>query len=1792
MNRLAELAAPKQNRLSGLRPPQPAGFNEPETRQMIELSNEVGLSPNEVEPYYGDLKNELGQFRPADPTDPFAVGPRRVEDRRIGTIEQITRMDASDWLERVPFSPAGAVVSGDLMIAATRLRKDDYATEKRKLARTGLEIAKGIEGVEPPVGTTTETIAKEISSDPLRQADIEKIERFLLQQQEIAERGMTWGAKVFDGATYLPAWMIEFALTGGLAKLGSRGAQEIGLKTLQGYAKTTGGKAVLKAAGWTGAQITRATLGMPHRLADEIIERRVSQIALENGTVVQVDPESWATSLVKGWAANVIEVASESAGEGIIKGGAWVTRKTLPRLPFGQRLYNGLRDAWVATHPRGGAMDDFAQRFFDAAKFDGLLGEVGEERLATVLHAIVGTDDFGLGPEAGPLDRLKKGLAEDLKNLPVEAAVLAIPGGAKLAARAAGRISDGKRPEVQGPQEGRPEVAEQPQEAEVAREERRISPEKLRAVVDELPADDAKEKAKTLGVPISGGGQKGLKDRLAARLADLTQFPKASDPLPGETHPGSWPYLDFLKRWASEFDDKGPWWRRYSISKPEKPREMYKRLKEEYRQRQAWDFLKKAGQSLPESPMMDAMAEEKGVGREQPSPTPQRPGETKQDWQLTRSEYAEKLTASREREKAIRTKLQYNPAQDADVKASIAKAGGEILSDEPVGDVFYPARFDSYTPEENDIGLTDVVYDELIAVNEQGERELITPEMLEPRQRGQLQEGRPHSNFHVTTYRMGGTIKYAYVIDGMADVDAPYQESFISDKPLGKMAWMELLRRRKEYRDFMRQTQPLETPQPYNAMLIDAIKRGDPVPFALYSDWSGTLAAPSLMEAVRQGVAKGLPITKEQATQLRNRLASESFLGAERHGIAIADLDAIDKAIASFEPPAGQPAPGAQPSPQTPPAESHLGPTEVEVRRQLHDQAAIETQEAILDFFGEPAPADFTPREPTESDIGWFRRFLHDNGIVEREGYEPLSEKDYRDIYKFLQFPDDVSRSFPAFRPIYEIQKAREIGKHVLDRHYAELTKPYFDLSDEERGPVDRMLVDVEQNTGNVQALYESMNDAQRAGYDSIRKGLDEAAEMLVKFMEELGVREDWVEEFRTRITKYVPHKWYGDWRVVVKERAEPGKRGRTLDMSGVTYRERFKERDRLKAMYPNANIVVMKATKLPMEAFQDAPFGGVVEMVEQVIKRAQEKSGQIANVTPEQQKVIEEAWRDLWKSKGFGMHFIHRQETPGWTQDLRKPLAEYFSGFTGYLTKMQACLAFPEALATVDARKTPNLYKYSSEYIRYVSGDTNSFGHTKSLAYYWYLYGNVKSAVVNLSGNLTLGWPVLSKQTNLPLARMLLAMGRTAAGQLTAKEKAFLTALEAKGYLDPQMAVEISGHGGNAIYRATMGKAQQALSWADWFGRMEGFNRRSMAIALYDAGMTGTDDANLRKVSDLVEEAHHRFSKGNRPQLWRGYLSPAMTFRSWTLHYLTWTKNEIKAKRLAPVARSMAAMGLVGGLKAVPIVAPLLLLYRQVFDSDPEADAREAVGELAQSIGLSEQVGRKAADVAMRGLPSGAGVSLTGSVEIGGLLPEFDPRQKWQAAVGEWIGGVLADVPVRIDRVRASLRGRDYLRALEDASPEFLRNPLAAIRMYTQGAATRSGRPIVDHEFHRQMKLNEYQAILKSLGFQPDKLARQYEIKAFLDEVYAKKQALKSQWADRFVLAAQSGDKDGMDEVLEEIDRYNRRMDVRGRPDMKISGEELDPMLNTRVQPVGLPSESMLGTYERIWKQYYGEGK
>jgi hypothetical protein len=1635
MNRLESLQ-PQRNRLEGLnRPPR---FDEPDVRKMLETSRNLMVSPEQMEPYWESLKLESDLLGRVDPSDPFAVGRARAEDNRIGTIEQIIRMDAVDWTSRIPFSPTGALASADLMAAAHRLQKDVYEEE----FRAEFEKAESPEGRMQRLPGKPKVIAL---PQERRQQDLRSIESFLLKQQEVAERGMTFGAKVFDGLSYMPAWMIEFALTGGMAKLGNQTAREIGLKTLQGYAKTKGGRAVLKAAGWTGAQITRSTLGMPHRLAEEIVERRVDRISLEEGKVVQVDPESWATSIWKGWASNLIEVASESAGEGIIKGGAWVGRNTLAKMPLGSRLYEGLRRAYIATHPKPGAADEFATRFFDAAKFDGLIAEMGEERLATVLHAIVGTEDFGLGPEAGPLARLKKGLEDDLKNLPVEAAVLAVPGGAKMALDARGRVRDAKTPPAEETVPG-------------------VPGEGQATGVGETPTVAAE-------APAGEGGQPWEMTReeyIAPTLADAKDAVEGTQAVTETGEP------------VTVFHGTGEVFERFDSG-----------------------FL--------------------GTGSGAPS--------AREGFFFA----ADKETAA-----------SYAKGETASVNAAYLYMENPLVHD------FKGSKFRDETYK-----------DLLVRAKAEGHDGAIFRNTYDGAEKTDIYVVFDAGQIHELPGDADHALEVAHAVDSGLPVPRRVLEQYRgikwADEALAKLE---------------AETPPVRPSEP---------REGEPAP-----------------EVGREGVPQTgeQPVTLQQVTEAVVNEQPEGLVArfeAERPDLAEVHRQfrtwswgrlplAIRRRLKALgEESIEQPVTEDTPFEDLPPAAKERfaiehavnqafgidtsEPTENEVRDQNTALAAQETADSLREYFGETPPADLPSPSMPDVDVPFIENLV---------AWWKLGKKQHKDmvrVFKYIQFRDDVAQSFPQYKPTYELQKAREIANQVMWQHLAEKTKPYFDLDDKRLAAVHEALVAVEQYPDNpaLGKLINALDAEQRAAYVATREALDELGELLIAEMERLEVPQEQIDEMRARIGNYIPHKWYGNFRVVVKEpRARAKALGRppqTIDMSGVSRWEAEQEKRRLQQSYPESAVFVVKETNLPYQAFQEATYAPVQSMVNLVIEQWKKQVGDLPGITENQADALEQAFKDLEKSKGFGMHFIKRAEVKGWTQDLRRPLAEYYAGIVGFLTKMEAMRKFPEALAEIDPAKTPNLYLMAVEDVKYWTGEQpHEMPKLRSGLYYAYLFLNLKSAAVNLTGNMVLGWPTLSRYTKQSMAKMLGAQADLAVGRITQGEKALLAQMEETGLLDPQLSQEISGFGGNPIYRSTVGKAKQALSWIDFFRAAESFNRRSMAVAIHRAGIT--DPA---RITEIVDEAHHRYSKGTRPSLFRGGFTPLMTFRSFTLHQLTWIKNQIKEGRIGPLARHMAAWTFIGGLKALPLAGLGALAYAQIFKSDPEEDMAEVIGETA-------------AKIVMRGAPTAAGVTLSGSVGMHDLVPVVEPGQDVFKAYAEWAGGVLADVPARVSRVTKDIQVGDYASALEDMSPEFLRNPLAAWRQYSQGARYRSTQPVLDLDGKGQFHLSEMEAVMKAMGFQPERLSRAYEKGRILMAIGAERQANKRVWGQRFHLGLINGDTETRKEVLQELTEYNRRMLSRKAPEQVIPPGELLQYVKTLMRPGNMPARRELMTYMRAF--------
>ena len=288
----------------------------------------------------------------------------------------------------------------------------DY--EKKEAGYAKVEIREIDWGPLPVTKTGTER-TKEI----LKQAQ-DKVDVYA----EKSRRGQTIAASIFDGVTMLPAYMMEFYTGGALAKV-------IGLP----YKGIKGAFA---------ASAVRTTI-QPHRVASSIIDQRAKG-------------EKPASALFKAYGDVYIENLSEAAGGAVVP--------ILKKLPFGSKLTAAMiRMGKKLKIPESQIISRMAQK----GGWNGLVGEWGEERLATELRAIFDVEDFGAGPDSSIPDRMVAGFLADmtLENQLIELGVLSVPFGARMIAS---KVIGPDAVEIEKP----PTVEEEPtakEQAQTAEEE-------------------------------------------------------------------------------------------------------------------------------------------------------------------------------------------------------------------------------------------------------------------------------------------------------------------------------------------------------------------------------------------------------------------------------------------------------------------------------------------------------------------------------------------------------------------------------------------------------------------------------------------------------------------------------------------------------------------------------------------------------------------------------------------------------------------------------------------------------------------------------------------------------------------------------------------------------------------------------------------------------------------------------------------------------------------------------------------------------------------------------------------------------------------------------------------------------------------------------------------------------------------------------------------------------------------------------------------------------------------------
>ena len=729
----------------------------------------------------------------------------------------------------------------------------------------------------------------------------------------------------------------------------------------------------------------------------------------------------------------------------------------------------------------------------------------------------------------------------------------------------------------------------------------------------------------------------------------------------------------------------------------------------------------------------------------------------------------------------------------------------------------------------------------------------------------------------------------------------------------------------------------------------------------------------------------------------------------------------------------------------------------------------------------------------------------------------------------------------------------------------------------------------------------------------TIRRMLDNSQLGLYNHLRESKLPKNVIDTYRSSmgsVHNYFPHVRFGDHSI------------RVLDGEGNVLERRHFFGTKLTADAKAAKILEELKAKYG-DSIKDVEYGKLQDLsedvfefpmrtadMEKVLQEALNSTGIDGDIKKKLLRAMEQQVSDLFKARGFGQHMMRRNNIAGYEmEDIGKVLFTYCSGQYGWLTKMDAAMKFGEALAKVDAKKKPRLYAWAKNYVMDMLRNADRLDAlvdtAKNLMFLNFLGGNFKTAAVNLTQNLITGYPRLGVELGFKHAAtsFIRDAGKALCHQIsdgkaksiTPEEKAFLQDFYDRGITRDNFMREMMGDltGGRMSY--AWRQFSRVMAWP--MSAAERFNRTSLALAAYRAARAGKvvntetlerfgyqkgqkfDEQSARDfAAGLVTDSHYLYGKANRPEIFRHgdvgkVASSFYTFRSFTHNTLEFWRTLFKMgwRGKAAVGISLGMTATLGGLVSVPLWSTAMTVWRQLFaDGD---DPERKLYNWAYKNG-----GKNAADVLFYGMPSMAGVTISGSLGMElPILQDLKGDKPWGRQIlssGMEIFGVPVAMLEKIGNTFEFAGKGDYWRATEEALPTAASNVMKAIRLADEGMTTRSGKPIADGT-GRPIKLSKSESVAKALGFQPVRQSKAFDAHKGQSDVEAFKKNKQDELVTRYLKAFRAKDMAAKEEVLRDWKDYNNKMIREDKRHLVI--KPLYPLAMQRMKP-NKPQASMRG--------------
>ena len=254
--------------------------------------------------------------------------------------------------------------------------------------------------------------------------DIKLIESWLIELEEKQARGISIGGRIAAGITELPAFMVEFLLTGPLFKTGSAAAKTAATKLLGRFAEKSASKLAIRVVAAGFGSVIRTAVNLPRIFAGAAENMTAGIMVTDDGAIAFADADvspfkALARSFADLYIENLTEVSGPALKAGVLKVGKGIGK----RFPILPKFTQALSEKWISNGLSKGVTrtaTDFLKASATKVGYDGILEEMGEEQLGRILRAATGLEDFDT-------------IIPSMEDLLVEAGIFAVPGGVSLA---------------------------------------------------------------------------------------------------------------------------------------------------------------------------------------------------------------------------------------------------------------------------------------------------------------------------------------------------------------------------------------------------------------------------------------------------------------------------------------------------------------------------------------------------------------------------------------------------------------------------------------------------------------------------------------------------------------------------------------------------------------------------------------------------------------------------------------------------------------------------------------------------------------------------------------------------------------------------------------------------------------------------------------------------------------------------------------------------------------------------------------------------------------------------------------------------------------------------------------------------------------------------------------------------------------------------------------------------------------------------------------------------------------